>query len=181
MGLQKNDYKKLKKQLNLYGFNSYKGFLNSGLWFEFKKVVEKKTYGKRCVSCGKKEGIHLHHLSYKRILDPRLVGWFCEECHNKIHKKEMESVQEATTDLIGKKSKRVGSMRIIQESGLPETLHQSLNASGVIREVKDGKQPLVSLKKYYNRKLILNDNLMLDLLESNYNKVLDYLRTFTTS
>lgn len=177
--LPKNDYKKLIKQLNLYGFKSYKEFLESNLWREFRTVVIKNRKGNRCESCGKKGANHLHHRSYKRILDPKLVNFLCKDCHIKAHRKEEKSIEDATQGVIGKKG-RTESMRILDVSNLPETLHHSLHACGVINRVRNGEDPQECITEYKEAKLKKKDFLMIELAENNADKILDYLRTFTT-
>lgn len=175
--LSGKDLKNLKRQLKLYSFDSYQDFLDSDLWKEFRKVVKKKTV-QTCNSCFKGAGENLHHRSYKRLLDPNLVIWLCNDCHKKIHKKELESIDKATQMFV--KKKRVESLRIL-DNGLPEVLHQSLHASGIISKIKGGENPSFCINRYYERKVLKNDKVMVKLLEDNYSKVMEYCGTFTTN
>lgn len=43
------------------------------------------TSGKSCENCGKKTGLHIHHLNYK---DPFNVMILCVQCHHEWHKKD---------------------------------------------------------------------------------------------
>jgi len=183
--LEKSDYKKICKQLKLYGFRSYKEFIDSGLWKEFRKAMYRKYQPFKCNICNKeRELFFLHHKSYKRLLDPLSVVWICKDCHQKIHKKAEKSIQYETDKLFtennGKKNKRVGSLRIVYSSKLPETLHHSLHACGVVNMVREGQLPKKCLEEYYSKKRKKNDKLMIDLLERYFSNALVYLGTFTT-
>lgn len=180
--LSGNDYKKLCKQLNTFGFSSYKDFLESDLWREFRKVLRKKHPYNRCDSCLEEaDQLFLHHRTYKRLLSPEFVIWVCKDCHQQIHREISKSVDEMTVELrtkkLGKKG-RLASMRIVPSSQLPETLHHSINASGIVNKVKDGESPAECLEFYYKRKLRAKDYLMVKLLEENRSKALRYLELF---
>lgn len=183
--LPKKDYKKLCKQLEGLGFSNYGEFLDSELWRAFRKTLRKKHGFDRCNTCGKKTNkLSLHHSSYKRLLDPDLVCWVCDNCHIEIHQKEVTSLMKMTDDLIKEKlgkNKRVESKKIVRVSKLPETLHHSLHASGIINKVRGGDTPRVSLETYYQRKRRGKDYLMIELLEKYEVEVLKYLGTFTTN
>lgn len=185
--LSDRDYKKLCKQLDRFGFRDYKEFLDSSLWKEFRSVLYKKDKPQYCHICHKEHTyLYLHHKTYRRILDPSNMIWICSECHEKVHKEINESISNETDKLLTKlngnrQRKRKGNLRIIPSSGLPETLHQSIHASGLIREIRDGGKPAQCLEKYYKNKVKRNDELMLKLLEGYSEKVMKYISTFTTS
>lgn len=180
--LSSKDYKKLCKQLEGLGFSNYGEFLDSELWKAFRKTLRKKHSFNRCNTCGEKTNqLSLHHKSYKRLLDPDLVCWVCDDCHKRIHQEEITSVTKMTDDLIKEKlgkKKRIESRRIVKASGLPETLHHSLHASGIINKVRGGDTPMTSLEIYYQRKRKKKDYLMIELLEKYETEALSYLRNF---
>jgi uncharacterized protein YlaI len=182
--LSKNDYKKICKQLNLFGFRSYKEFVSSDLWKEFRKVLYKKELPVACSVCYKdSKYFHLHHTSYKRLLDPRLVRWVCEDCHQKVHKETERSIQENTVELYDelngdKFERRVNSLRVVESSGLPEVLHHSIHASGLVNKAKEGEDVKDLLGKYRNKKIKINDRMLLNLLNENYDKAIEFLETF---
>jgi len=182
--LTKNDYKKICRQLNELGFKSYSEFLSSNLWKEFRAVLYKKDKPVICSICkNRSDLLFLHHMTYKRMLDPRNLRWVCKDCHSKVHLENNQTIQDETDALItalNGKHKRTESLRIVSSSNLPETLHHSLHACGVISKIRQGDSAKVSLEDYYNRKLKKKDSLMIELLEKNFIDALEYLSTFTT-
>lgn len=182
--LTKNDYKKLSKQLQMYGFESYKEFLTSNLWKEFRNVLYKAQRPKVCYSCGSDcSFFHLHHISYKALLSPTNTIWVCEKCHKKIHEKRVQSATDGTIEVMKensmtKKKKRVESLRIIPTSKLPETLHHSLNATGLVARAREGERVEELLCEYINRKRRNKDDLMVSLFEEYKKEAWKYLRSF---
>lgn len=84
------DYKRLCKQLRVFGFNSYDDFLNSELWDAFRermKIVKEST---RCCICSKKKPLVLHHVKYTNLLDPDSVRFVCFDCHKDIHDNDFD-------------------------------------------------------------------------------------------
>lgn len=74
---------KLDEYLKAHGFKSYNEYLLSDEW---KKLREKalNKYHNRCVICGDKEKLQVHHLNYKNIEIPDLVV-LCTDCHKFFH------------------------------------------------------------------------------------------------
>lgn len=180
--LSGKDYKNLCKQLNIFGFSSYKDFLESDLWREFRRILRKKHPYDRCDSCMKEDSqLFLHHKTYKQLLNPEFVIWVCRDCHKQIHSEISKSVDKMTSELVIKKlgkKERLESMRIVPSSQLPETLHHSINANGIVNKVKEGKTPAECLEFYYKKKLRDRDSLMVKLLQENTDKALRYLELF---
>lgn len=189
--LPSKDFRRLCSQLDVFGFKSYEEFLSSALWKEFRNCLFKKRRPSYCSVCNETyNNLTLHHKTYKRLLDPQNVLWVCDNCHKKIHeeaeKNTVTSISNETSKLSVSKNdkkykKRVGSLRIVPASGLPETLHHSLHAFGVISEIRHGGTPKDCLDDYYRRKLENKDTLMVRLLEKYFVKALEYLATFTTN
>jgi hypothetical protein len=185
--LSKNDFKKICKQLKEYGFKSYKDFLGSDLWKEFRRVLYTKDLPELCSICRQEsEYFHLHHKSYKRLVDPELVVWICDKCHREVHQETDEAIQRETDKLFieingNKYERRQNSLRVIPSSGLPAVLHHSMHASGLILQINEGKDAKEVLRKYEKKKRRRKDTIIIELLEENRNRVLDYLRTFTTN
>lgn len=66
--------------------NKYKSYLRSKKW-KAKKAAIFNERGKKCEDCGYEKGLHIHHLTYKRIYKERLsdLKILCSECHKKAH------------------------------------------------------------------------------------------------
>jgi len=90
---------KLKIELDKFGFNDYQAFLNSRLWFEFKDHFKKTQDCSYCRRCGSTNKVSFHHLSYKRLLDPRNIAILCDECHKWQHDKS-PSIQDGIDDYV---------------------------------------------------------------------------------
>jgi uncharacterized protein YlaI len=182
--LSTNYYKKICKQLNLFGFRNYKEFINSNLWKEYRDTLYKRDIPVACSICNKgSKYFYLHHTSYKRLLDPRCVQWVCEDCHQEIHKETEKSIQKKTNELYeelngNKFERRVNSLRIVQSSGLPEVLHHSIHASGLVNKAREGEDVEDIVKKYRNKKIKIKDKVLLNLLDKNYDKTVEFLETF---
>jgi hypothetical protein len=75
-------------QLKDYGFDSYQDFLLSPFWKGMKERLKQKEFFQKCSCCGSKEGIELHHMTYKDMMDwtsNRNIIATCRDCHQKIH------------------------------------------------------------------------------------------------
>lgn len=79
---------KLDKYLKEHGFKSYNEYLLSDEWQKLREEALNK-YHNRCVICGDKEKLQVHHLNYKNIENPSLVV-LCTDCHKFFH----EVIQE---------------------------------------------------------------------------------------
>jgi len=77
----------MRLQLDLLGFKDYKEFLNSSLWADFRSRLRKAHNCSKCARCGSTEGINLHHMSYKALLDPANIAVLCRDCHKIQHTK----------------------------------------------------------------------------------------------
>lgn len=62
-------------------------FYASNHWRNIKRWYARK-HAYKCRICGKKKGLHLHHLSYRRIdkYKPKNYCYLCERHHQKYHK-----------------------------------------------------------------------------------------------
>lgn len=106
--INEKDYKKLCRELNTYGFKTYKEFLESTLWSEFKKRIPK---GKGiCKVCRKNKANLPHHITYKKFLVPSNIVWICSSCHTKIHKDILETEKSISfiTDKLTNENKHKG-------------------------------------------------------------------------
>lgn len=64
----------------------YKSYLKSPRWKAKRKRVLARD-GFKCVRCGNKYNLQVHHLTYKRIFKERLSDLItlCQSCHKKEH------------------------------------------------------------------------------------------------
>jgi len=197
--LPKNDYKKLWRQLNKYGFKTYSEFLSSDLWKEFRKAMIGVKESNRCSICKDitSFGMSLHHKTYKQLLNPDYVIWVCRYCHSDIHQQNIDrSLSEITDNVrkekekvterrrkknLGKKkakfSKRTASLRIVPSSGLPETLHHSLHSSGLAQATNY----ITFIRKYQRKKVELTDILMCSLLDRYSTEVVSFVKSYIES
>lgn len=189
--LSKNDYKKICIQLKLFGFRNYKEFINSSLWKEFRNTLYKMNPPAECSVCKKgSQYFHLHHVTYKRLLDPKLVKWVCDECHKRVHEDIKNTIQDNTNELIieingDKFERRKNSLRIIPSSGLPAVLHHSMHASGVFKRIEEGNNPGEEVNNYIRKKQEKGDSLIIGLVDEYTDKIYEYIwkeyRPFTTN
>jgi len=85
------------------GFASYRDYLQSEHWQEFKvrlfktsaicKRIRKKYGEMRCYFCAGRGPLNVHHKTYKRLGVERMDDVFviCKDCHERIHKKQKET------------------------------------------------------------------------------------------
>jgi hypothetical protein len=88
---KKHSIKKQKQKNNGYTGSrdiSYSDFLKTGYWLYVKILVQKRD-GRKCVECGSKNKLHIHHLTYKNHFEEHKhlsdMITLCEACHNKKH------------------------------------------------------------------------------------------------
>ena len=64
----------------------YSEYLNSKEWIE-KRDVALKIADYKCVKCGVKENLHVHHLNYDNVLNESQSDLLvvCKKCHEDIH------------------------------------------------------------------------------------------------
>ena len=76
---------KFYKRLEELGYETYQDYLNSDHWKSFRGKMEKKLKYK-CL-CGQKDGLCLHHKTYKRLGSEHKcnVVWLCRDCHEETH------------------------------------------------------------------------------------------------
>lgn len=196
-------YQLRKKNMNKNGITDYDSFLRSDLWREIKtKSKTEFKNGGACCFCGATENIHLHHIRYgknnfkKAIMKNILPA--CQRCHYGIHEVEKQynidtyratlvfniiyypESQQFTWHSAPKErvEDRVLSMRIVEASSLPETLHHSLHAS---LSMLDGRTLEEFLEKYRIRKEKKRDSIMLGLFDKYLPEVRAYMKTLTTT
>jgi len=89
------------------GENEYKDYLKSKQWANIKEKALKREYYQSCFKCGAKEGIELHHRSYKWIRTKYAMQGLiplCRGCHQAVHdyaKTNGVSVRIATNKVCG--------------------------------------------------------------------------------
>lgn len=66
---------------------SYTAYINSSSW-EKRRELYFSTHPKKCITCGAKEDIHLHHKTYARMGSERDddLAALCEFCHSTLHR-----------------------------------------------------------------------------------------------
>lgn len=84
--ISRGDYRRMKGQLGELGFGTYREFVDSTLWREFKKRYF-VCHRRKCRACGKETDlVSLHHSDYTVLLNPMRVIPICNTCHLRIHK-----------------------------------------------------------------------------------------------
>lgn len=81
--ISRGDYKALVKQLNLFNFRTYKEFLDSDLWLQFRKRLLMKEHP--CYICEKAVGNIPHHKDYTDLLSTHHICFLCPDCHRNVH------------------------------------------------------------------------------------------------
>lgn len=82
------------KSLRRLGLTNYEEFLRSEHWIHMGKKAQGRENYKICEACGMRDGLDLHHSSYKLIGTSRElinVNAFCRKCHANIHNLARES------------------------------------------------------------------------------------------
>lgn len=66
----------------------YHEYLRSEQW-QAVRLKAFEHYGRKCLTCGKTENLHVHHNSYKNFKNESLkdVRVLCEKCHDEVHAK----------------------------------------------------------------------------------------------
>ena len=190
-------YKRRAGAMKKTGYISYEQFLASDLWREIKNASASEYKNSDiCCFCRSTERVVLHHKKYTKTNFTKAVMKnlipVCSKCHYRIHCLEKEyNIDTMRATLVynilywpdvsmftweqapkQREDDRVLSMRIIEQSGLPETLHHSLHACmmGWIN-----LSPIEFIAKYRGRKEKKRDTIMLDLLTQHEDKVKLYL------
>jgi 5-methylcytosine-specific restriction endonuclease McrA len=86
-------FSKRNKILKDSNYESYQDFLKSNTWIKIKQIFEEKRktnpFWQSCHNCGKKEGLQLHHMRYKKsnLLHATLnnIVPLCGVCHKLLH------------------------------------------------------------------------------------------------
>ena len=100
------NYESRSKKLKEFGLFSYQQYLDSDEWATRKWIYELENT-KRCVFCGSKDRVDLHHRSYDRLgneADDDLM-WLCRTHHQEYHdtgqmpQKPTEQQVEALEDI----------------------------------------------------------------------------------
>lgn len=73
-------------RLSALGFGTYKAYLASAHWQEFRRRYWASGEPKECI-CGETQRLQLHHLTYERLGEELLsdVTPLCGHCHTMIH------------------------------------------------------------------------------------------------
>ncbi len=95
----KRNKRKAKKKKRI----PYSDYLHSKRWLRLRKTMKAKYF--HCLACGKKYGLHLHHVTYKRYGQeiPDDLIWLCQVCHQAVHdlqKNDKLSLLEATREIV---------------------------------------------------------------------------------
>ena len=84
--------RRLKKVLS-----PYQQYLKSSKWKKISKAVKERD-NNQCVKCQSKENLNVHHLTYDNIFNEQDyledLTCVCKTCHENIHKRDKESLDE---------------------------------------------------------------------------------------
>ena len=85
--IKKSESEILKERLRALHFFTYRQYLRSKLWYNF-KIKYLKSHRRRCSICFSKYRLNLHHNTYIRLGKEREtdVNLLCFVCHKKEHK-----------------------------------------------------------------------------------------------
>ena len=133
-------------------FKTYNNYLKSKEWIEIKKIYFGKRQ-KKCIGCGSKKRINVHHRSYNRlgsVNETKDLVTVCSDCHVKIHEIEKSkgvSVNKATTIVLGtfkakrrkkkikksveKTNERLVKLRVLSEIEKKDKLIRDLRLKGI--------------------------------------------------
>lgn len=84
-------FSRRNKILSDSGIETYRSFLASDVWKNLKKRTResKNTYWHKCIVCGSKEKLNLHHIKYKKAMlkdgDIKNIRPLCEKHHKETH------------------------------------------------------------------------------------------------
>lgn len=79
------------------GFKSYDEYLLSDEWKELRQKALNK-YHNRCVICGDKENLQVHHTNYRDMENPDLVV-LCTDCHKFFHEVIQDKCEKVLNDM----------------------------------------------------------------------------------
>nr|WP_313519507.1 HNH endonuclease [Brevundimonas diminuta] len=103
------------ERLRALGFASYRDYLSSPHWQNVRRRywASKLAKNKCCAGCGAGGALSLHHRTYKRIGEERLMDLVlvCRDCHSDIHDFEDRAGAHpwrATNKTLRKKRKALG-------------------------------------------------------------------------
>ena len=75
----------MKKHKPILGKYTYNQYISSKEWRERRQSMSTDAV---CFTCGTKDNLHLHHITYERIGNekPEDLVWLCRKHHKSIHK-----------------------------------------------------------------------------------------------
>lgn len=177
--------------------DNYQDYLNTRHWQELRQRYHLK--GAVCGICKCPGAMHLHHKTYKRIgreLKQDVV-LLCSVCHQFIHDRvaQKRSTVAQTTAMLKavakglikfecEKAPRVNrkrqfSLRLVESSMLPETLHHSIHSlvPNMIRDGLSVEEIMVTYERIKQKDLAMlqlfkdNEILVYDLVDDLYQKL----------
>lgn len=103
--MNKNPKVNFFQKLHELGFSSYDEYLQSPHWKDVRVRYWASRMPKSCKGCGRKDGLELHHRTYKRLGNEWLQDLipFCRNCHQRTHDEE-----KLIKEHIKNKSNKVG-------------------------------------------------------------------------
>ena len=100
--MRANQLKKIKEsQQKRKNKKNYYDYIKSKQWFRLRKAYI-STYGNICQICESNDGVHLHHMTYKRLTKEKDTDllFLCEECHYLIHYGETATKTTKTKQML---------------------------------------------------------------------------------
>lgn len=80
-----------------HGYKTYEEYLLSDEWKELREKTLNKFHN-RCVICGDKTNLQVHHIDYMNMENPELLC-LCRDCHSFWHKAVRDNFHRAISEL----------------------------------------------------------------------------------
>jgi hypothetical protein len=108
MNAYQRTWKERENVLRGAGFQSYDEFLKSDIWQEIKAKASHRKFYQECFLCSSREGIELHHMSYKKLVGKHSLANIlpcCRRHHQEIHDlaKELKTSVKSASKKVAKR------------------------------------------------------------------------------
>lgn len=114
-------------------YKDYNAYLMSDEWQEV-RAQRLETDHQRCVCCGSKENLRVHHINYKHMHEMDFLVTLCDACHKKVHKEVLPMLAQEVEALNNAYSSKFESIMKEYQQERGEVVTRWLNKLG-----KNGK------------------------------------------